>query len=197
MIYHYCRVSSVDQNLDRQILALSAYKKSDRVFADKVSGKNFDRVQYQLLKARVKRGDEVIIKELDRLGRNKDEVKEELKWFKESGVVVRILDVPTTLFDFKDQGWIQDMINNVLVEVLGAVAEQERNKIKRRQMEGIQAKKNRGDWDDYGRPQKEMDMESFQKFREKNKKGQATVAECCKALGISRGTWYNRMRGMV
>ena len=194
MVYHYCRVSSADQNLSRQIDELSKHKKADRVFADKASGKNFDRENYQALKSVVRSGDEVFIKELDRLGRNKEEIKNELKWFKENGVTVRVLDVPTTLIDFRGQDWVQDMINNILIEVLGAVAEQERIKIRKRQAEGIMAKKARGDWDDYGRPEKAIDMKVFSELHEKNKKGEMTVTECCKELGISRTLWYSRLK---
>lgn len=196
MIYHYCRVSSADQNLDRQLDELSKYATADRVFTDKASGKDFDRAGYNALKAVVAAGDEVYIKELDRLGRNKDEIKAELQWYKDHNVVVRILDVPTTLIDFKGQDWIQDLVNNILVEVLGAIAEQERIKIKRRQAEGIAAMKAHGNWDDYGRPSKVVDENLFSELLQKNKKGDATVAECCKALGISRTLWYNKVRYM-
>ncbi len=109
MIYHYCRVSSKEQCLDRQLEALSAYKPADKVFCDKQSGKNFDRKEYQNLKRSVLPGDEVIIKELDRLGRNKEEIKIELQWFKQNKVVVRILDIPTTLLDLHGQEWVADM----------------------------------------------------------------------------------------
>lgn len=194
MIYHYCRVSSADQNLSRQIDALSEYKPADRVFSDKASGKNFERDGYQQLKAVIRSGDELIIKELDRLGRNKEDMKAELKWFKDNGVTVRVLDVPTTLMDFRDQKWIQDMINNILIEVLGAVAEQERNKIKRRQAEGIKAKKDRGEWDDYGRPAKAIDGTRFAELIKKQRDGVVTVDECCRELNISRSTWYSRLR---
>lgn len=196
MIYHYCRVSSADQNLDRQLDELSKHAAADRVFTDKASGKDFDRAGYNALKAVVAAGDEIYIKELDRLGRNKDEIKAELQWFREHDVSVRILDIPTTLIDFKGQGWVQDMINNILIEVLGAVAEQERLKIKRRQAEGIAAKKAHGNWDDYGRPNKVIDENLFSELLQKNKKGDATVAECCKALGISRSLWYNKLSAM-
>lgn len=194
MIYHYCRVSSTDQNLDRQLKALAAYKVADKVFTDKASGKDTERDAYQEMKRTVRAGDEVIIKELDRLGRKKSDIKDELQWFKAQSVTVRVLDVPTTLFDFGDQTWIQDMVNNVLIEVLGSVAEQEREKIKRRQAEGIAAKRMRPDWSDYGRPEKHIDENTMSEFREKIKKGDMTVSECCDKLGISRATWYNRIR---
>lgn len=194
MIYHYCRVSTRDQNLDRQIDALSKYKEADRVFCDKMSGKNFDRVAYNEMKDAVRSGDEVIVKELDRFGRNKEETKKELEWFKSHGVTVRILDLPTTLCSFSGAEWVRDMVNNVLIEVLGAIAEQERNKIHQRMMEGLQAKKDRGEWDDYGRPEIKVDKDVLKALREKQKRKEMTVAECCKALGISRSTWYEKVK---
>jgi len=192
MIYGYTRVSTKEQCLDRQHQALAQYKTLDRVFSDKQSGKDFARTHYQEMKGLVQPGDEVVIKELDRLGRNKDEIKAELEWFRQQGVVVRILDVPTTLIDFQGQDWVREMVNNILIEVLGAIAEQERLKIHQRQLEGIQAKKDRGEWDDYGRPAKEIP--DLEKFREMQKGGQISVSKACKELGISRTTWYSRMQ---
>lgn len=192
MIVHYCRVSTKEQNLDRQLVALNGYKPADRLFTDKVSGKNFERIGYQQMKDAVQPGDEIVIKELDRLGRNKEEIKKELEWFKQHGVVVRILDIPTTRIDFQGQDWIRDMINNILIEVLGAIAEQERKKIHDRMMEGLAAKKARGEWDDYGRPEKVIEPKTIEKMRKQISNGELTVTECCKALGISRTTWYNK-----
>ena len=200
MIYFYGRVSAKDQNLARQLEVAKAYKNIDHVFCDKQSGKDFDRHEYQNLKATVKAGDEVIIKELDRLGRNKEGIKEEIKWFKDQGVILRILDVPTTLIDFQGQDWIADMVNNILIEVLGAVAQQEREKTNRRQREGIAAmpvvngkKYSTKKGCTYGR--KAIDVgDDFEKFLRKQKDGQMTVNECCQALGIGRSTWYARVR---
>ena len=201
MIYFYARVSSKDQNLARQLETAREYPNVNEVFVDKQSGKNFDRPEYERLKATVVKGDEVIVKELDRLGRNKDMVKAELEWFKEHGVLVRILDIPTTLMVFPEgQSWVLEMVNNVLIEVMGSIAEQEREKILKRQKEGIAAmpvvngkkystKKNCT----YGR--KAIDVgDDFEKFLRKQKDGQMTVNECCKALGIGRSTWYARAR---
>lgn len=192
MIYHYCRVSSKDQCLDRQIEALSSYKQADKVFADKQSGKNFNRVQYQALKRIVNPGDEVVIKELDRLGRNKDEIKVELQWFKSNKVIVRILDIPTTLLDLQGQEWVADMVNNVLIEVMGAIAEQERIKIHTRQKEGIAAMKQRGDWDKYGRPKIEVPL--FPSYYQLVESGKKTVSEAIAELGITKSKWYRLCR---
>lgn len=192
MIYHYCRVSTKDQNLDRQIDALAAYKPADRVFCDKQSGKDFEREQYQLMKSIARRGDEIIVKELDRLGRNKDGIKAEIEWARQNGVTLRILDLPTSLIDFQGQDWIADMVNNILIEVLGSLAEQERQKIKKRQAEGIAAKKARGDWDDYGRPA--LDVPDFPTYLSRVERGELTVTEACKALNVSRSWWYAKAR---
>ena len=203
MKYFLGRVSSKEQNLARQLkVAREKFDIPDEnVYCDKITGSSFDRPQYNALKAIVQEGDEVIVKELDRFGRNKDEMKRELEWFKQKGVIVRILDIPTTLVDFKDQTWVLEMVNNILIEVLGAVAEQERKKTKQRQAEDIAAmpvvdgkrvsvKAGRG----FGRPASEIDDEQFEKLAQKQKDGLITVADCCRELGISRSTWYDRMR---
>lgn len=191
MIYFYARVSSKDQNLARQLETAKTYKNIDKVFCDKQSGKNFERAEYQKLKEVLVAGDEVIVKSLDRLGRNKESTKEEIKWFKDNGIALRILNLPTSLIDYQGQEWIMDMVNNILIEVLASYAEQERVEIKSRQAEGIAAKKASGNWEEYGRPRKEP--ADFEKFLKKQKDGEMSVNECCKQLGISRRTWYNRV----
>ena len=143
MIYGYMRVSTKAQNLNRQEDALLEFGvEKDNIFADKESGKNFDREKYQEMKSILKRNDVLVIKELDRLGRNKKMVKEELEYFKDNGIRVKILNIPTTLIDFPEgQEWVMDMVNNILLEVMSSIAEEERKKIKERQAEGIAAAK--------------------------------------------------------
>ena len=192
MIFGYARVSTKEQCLDRQLEAISHYKTPDRMFTDKQSGKSFDRAAYQDMKSMLRPHDEIVIEELDRLGRNKDEVKKELEWFKANNVVVRILDVPTTLIDFQGQNWIGDMVNNIMIEVLAAIAEQERLKIRKRQKEGIEAMKSRGEWEKYGRPELFVDKEEFEKLAKMQKEGAISIDDCCKKLNISRKTWYNK-----
>lgn len=203
MIYAYLRVSTKEQNLERQIIAVKEYRDqmlNENIYSDKQSGKNFERTEYLKLKEKLRAGDELIIKELDRLGRNKKEVQDELRWFKEHGIIVRILNVPTTLIDFDGQEWILEMINNVLIEVMGAVAEQEREKILERQKEGIAAmpvidgkktsiKTGRA----MGNPGK--DLREFPNFFAKTKKGEISVSESCRQLGISRTHWYRLCKG--
>lgn len=199
MIYFYARVSSKDQNLARQLAEAKQYKNIDEVFCDKVTGKKFERTEYERLKSIVREGDEVIVKEIDRLGRNKPESKEEIKWFAENGITLRILELPTTLIDFNGQEWIKEMINNILIEVLTTIAEQEVKKIDKRRAEGIAAmpiidgkKVSAKTGNAYGRPSS-IDPVAFEKFLKKQKDGELTVAECCAELGISRRTWYNRV----
>ena len=124
MRYGYGRVSARDQNLARQIAALKKFDPDlpdDHIYTDKQSGKNFNREHYLELKAILVPGDEILVEELDRFGRNKAEIKTELEWFKEHGVIVRVFDVPTTLIDFRGQEWIGEMVNNILIEVMGCL----------------------------------------------------------------------------
>lgn len=204
MIYFYARVSTKGQNTDRQLEAAKDYPNVDEIFVDKQSGKNFDRPEYERLKATVVKGDEVIVKELDRLGRNKDGVKAELEWFKDHGVLVRILDIPTTLMVFPEgQSWVLEMVNNVLIEVMGSIAEQEREKILKRQKEGIAAmpvvdgkKYSTKKGCTYGRKPIEVSGD-IKNLAKKQKEGLMTVDECCKVLGIGRSTWYARTREVM
>lgn len=182
MRYAYIRVSTKEQHLDRQIEAIKEYR-PDEVFADKLSGKNFDRPEYHRLKSIIRRGDEIVVKELDRLGRNKDAVKEELKWFKDNGVIVRVLDIPTTMIELPGQEWIAEMVNNILIEVIAAVAEQERKKIRQRQKEGIACARERGV--KFGRPEKDVECVLLE--------GE-TVRDACRRLGVSKTYWYEQKK---
>ena len=121
--------------------ALLDYEKSlenDNIYIDKRSGRDFNRESYLRLKEKLRHGDILIIKELDSLGRNKKMVLDELKYLKDLGIRVKVLDVPTTLIDLDSFGnevvnTMMEMINNLLIEVLSTIAEQERVKIKQRQ----------------------------------------------------------------
>ena len=145
--YYYARVSSKDQNLDRQITAFKALGATERdIITDKESGKDLDRAGYQALKNAILRsGDTLVIKSLDRLSRNKSDIHNELRYFKDNGIRVKVIDLPTTMIDLpQGQEWVFEMVNNILIEVLGTIAEQERATIKSRQAEGIKAAKEKG-----------------------------------------------------
>lgn len=142
-IVGYARVSSREQNLDRQLIALRKYVSEDMIVTDKASGKDFNRPGYQSLKigiGKLVKGDILYIKSLDRFSRNKEEAKKELQYFSDLGVRVKILDIPSTMTDIAEgQEWILDMINNILIEVLTSIAENERLTIRSRQAEGLAA----------------------------------------------------------
>ena len=145
--YYYARVSSKEQNLDRQIAAFKALGATEReIITDKESGKDLDRAGYQALKnAILRRGDTLVIKSLDRLSRNKSDIKNELQFFKDNGIRLKVIDLPTTMMELPEgQEWVFEMVNNILIEVLGTIAEQERANIRQRQAEGIEAAKANG-----------------------------------------------------
>lgn len=145
--YYYARVSSKEQNLDRQIEAFKALGADERdIITDKESGKDLNRTGYTALKnAMLRKGDTLIVKSLDRLSRNKTDIKNELQFFKDNGIRLKVIDLPTTMMDLpQGQEWVFEMVNNILIEVLGTIAEQERKTIKARQSEGIAAAKKNG-----------------------------------------------------
>ena len=146
-IMGYARVSSSEQNLARQLAEMRKYVPEENIVTDKQSGKDLNRPGYQALKGPLglRKGDVLVIKSLDRLSRNKEEMKQELQWFKNHGIQLKIIDLPTTMIQLEaGQEWIQDMVNNILVEVLSSIAEEERHTIRRRQREGITAAKEAG-----------------------------------------------------
>ena len=189
-IYGYVRVSSREQNEDRQFEALTRFGvPPESIIIDKCSGKDTEREGYQYLKRQILRaGDTLVIKELDRLSRNKADIKRELEEFKAKGIRVKILDIPTTLTDFpKEQMWVMDMINSILIEVLGAIAENERNKIRSRQREGIEAAKRKNV--KFGRPAKPL-PDNWQEVLAEVRCGNKKPVEAMKELGISRSCYY-------
>ena len=140
--FGYARVSTKEQNLDRQLLALAEQGIQERdIIVDKESGKDLDRKGYRLLKdGLLRRGDTLVVTSLDRLSRSKSDIKQELEHFKANGIRLKVLDLPTMMADFPEgQEWVQEMINNILIEVLSTIDEQERLTIRRRQAEGYEA----------------------------------------------------------
>ena len=194
--YGYARVSSKEQHLDRQLDALVKFGVPERdIITDKASGKDFDRPGYIALKTRILReGDTLVIKDLDRLGRNKQQIKEELEFYKQTGIRVKILNLPTTLADFGENGWVLDMVNNILIEVLGTIAEQERLTIKARQAEGIAAAKKQGKH--LGRPKTNL-PDNWNDVYNDWSNGKITATDAVNKLGISRSTFYRLIKNNV
>lgn len=192
----YIRVSTKEQHVDRQIDELKKYGIEDRhLFIDTVSGASMNRKHYEALKAFARAGDIIYFHELDRLGRNKIEILNELKYFKEQDITIRILDVPTTMIDFDGYGdaskSILDMINNVMIEVLSTLAEHELEKIHKRQQEGILAAKKRGI--KFGRKPIEL-PDSFVEQYTNWKSGQCTAVETMRKLNLKKTTFYKLVK---
>lgn len=192
--YYYARVSSKDQNLDRQLMAFKNLGAEDReIITDKESGKNLDRPGYQALKTTILRsGDTLVVKSLDRLSRNKRDITAELQYFRDNGIRLRVIDLPTTMMDIPEgQEWVFDMVNSILIEVLGTIAEQERETIRKRQAEGIAAAKAKGK--NLGRPKAEI-PEDFEDYYRRWKNGEVTASWVIKEMSISRGVFYRTVK---
>lgn len=205
----YARVSSTDQNLSRQITQLLKYVPEDMIVTDKISGKNFDRPGYQSLKVgigKLQKGDTLYIYEMDRLGRNKEESKDELKYWKEKGVRVKIITLPTTMTEIPDgQDWVMDMINNILIEVYTSIAEHEREHINQRRKEGVAEMEEKPDINGkikkhsiktnrpLGRPLAEFPVNWESVYRQwKNK--EITAVSAMDLLGLKKNTFYSLVK---
>ena len=188
--FYYGRVSSREQNLDRQLAAFYAMGATDRdIITDKQSGKDLERSGYIALKtAMLRPGDTLVVKSLDRLSRSKADIKQELEYFKANGIRLKVLDLPTTLMDFPAvQEWVFDMVNNILIEVLGAIAEQERVTIHQRQAEGIAAAKAKGKR--LGRPGAEI-PDNWTEIMTAWHGGTITAKKAMELAGMKRTTFY-------
>ena len=190
--FGYARVSSKEQNLDRQIDRLKKFVDDRDIFFDKQSGRDFDRSGYRQLKSMLRSGDTLYVTELDRLGRNKKEIQQELEYFRQNDIIVRIMDIPTTMADFSQFGDLQksimDMVNSILIEVLSTQAENERLLIKKRQKEGIAAAKARGKH--LGRPKAQYPVE-WPIIYDKWKSGEITAVAAFTYLKLTKSTFYN------
>lgn len=198
--YGYHRTSTTEQHLDRGINEITEYCSQnqlelEKIYTDQQTGKNFNRPRYQVLKEDVLRsGDELIITEVDRLGRNKSETLKELQYYRDNNIRVKILELPTTLMDISklDNSMAQmlmETVNNMLIELYAAMAQAEIEKKEKRQREGIDAKKARGEWADYGRPAV-MSIEDFATEYQKVLSGEIKPFELMKKLGMSKTTYY-------
>ena len=135
MIIGYCRVSTKDQDLTRQIESLKEYG-CERIYSDKATGKNFNRPEYTKLKDALRKGDTLVVHEFDRLGRNKKLTLKELEYFKNNGIRLIALNLPTTQLDTTDNVMLET-INNIVIELYTMMAQQEIETREKRQREGI------------------------------------------------------------
>lgn len=194
--YYYARVSSKEQNLDRQIAAFKALGAQEReIITDKESGKNLERTGYQALKNAILRpGDTLVVKSLDRLSRNKRDIKNELQYFKDNRIRLKIIELPTTMMDLPEgQEWVFEMVNNILIEVLGTIAEQKRETTHQRQAEGIAAAKAKGV--KLGRPALTVPA-NWDEVYSAWKAGEITAKEAMERTGTKRTSFY-KLAGMM
>ncbi len=194
-IFGYARVSTQGQNIDRQLHDLKKYVKDEKnIYIDKQSGKDFKRAEYQKMKAALRDGDELFIKSLDRLGRNKQQITDELRELRGNGVFVHILDFPQTMIETenKQQRELLDLATNVMIEILGYIAEKERENIKQRQAEGIAAWRRTGKTKTgrpFGRPRKAA-PKNWSKVYNLWKNKEIKTKEAIAMLGIGRNMFY-------
>jgi DNA invertase Pin-like site-specific DNA recombinase len=194
-IYAYCRVSTTEQNLDRQIEAINSYCKDNNIeptkwYEDKASGKTFERTNYLAMKEEVQKDDVIIIKELDRFGRSMTLIKEEWQYFMNKGVKIIVIDMPLISSDLSGKKTLDmQFISNLVFEVLCYSAEKEREKISQRTKEGIKAAAKKGKT--IGRPVKyELTSELEEKIL--SMYWDMPKTEILSELGLSN-TVYSRM----
>ncbi len=190
----YVRVSTKEQNLDRQLEELNKLGIEEKyIYQDKESGKNFDRIGYQYMKKSLEKGDTIVIKELDRLGRNQEELKREWEYFKDNEINVRVLDMPALNINYDDENIkpLIKMINNIIFEIMSWKAQNERETIRRRQAEGIKvAKANNVK---FGRPKIDI-PDNFEEVCKKWKRGEITATKAIELTGMKRTTFYKQVK---
>lgn len=201
--YGYNRVSTKEQHEDRGNNSIREFCKShnlplEKIYVDKMTGKNFDRARYIVLKEDVLRpGDALIIPEYDRLGRA-DETKQELEYFKQKNIRVIFLDIPTTQMDLSaiDDNMarmILNCINDMMISFYDCMARSELERKKKRQKEGYEALRKRGEWDKLGRPRK-MSKEDFKMEYQKVINGEMKTTELMKSLELNKDTYFRYVR---
>lgn len=184
----YIRVSSKDQNEDRQLLALRELNIPERnIYIDKQSGKDFKRPAYKRMVRRMKKDDVLYIKSIDRLGRNYEEIQEQWRILtKEKKVDIVVLDMPL-LDTRRGKDLVGTFLSDIVLQVLSFVAENERTNIKQRQAEGIAAAKLRGV--KFGRPPKPL-PENFHTVYQKWKQGELSAVQAAKELDMPQSTFH-------
>ena len=186
--FAYCRVSSTDQNEDRQVEAMLELGINERdIFIDKCSGKDFDRPQYKALKLQLREGDVLVIKSIDRLGRNYKQICEEWREIvRDIKANIKVVDMPI-LDTTRTDGLIGEVISDIVLQLLGYVAEQERAFIKQRQAEGIKLAKEKGKR--LGKPPIQY-PDNWQDIYQIWKSGSITAREAMKRLNLRPTSFY-------
>ena len=192
MEYGYMRVSTKEQNERRQFIALQEYGiENNRIYADKQSGKDFDRAQYQLLMRKLKCGDTLVIKSIDRLGRNYEEILEQWRIItKEKQAAIVVIDMPL-LDTRRNKDLTGTLIADIVLQLFSYVAQTEREFIRQRQAEGIAAAKQQGV--KFGRKPMERPLE-YKRLKEQWRQGKISARSAAKQLGITHRTfllWAN------
>lgn len=192
MEYGYVRVSAKDQNIQRQLIAMQEAGLSEKqIFVDKQSGKDFERPEYQRLLRKLRRDDVLIVKSIDRLGRNYDEILEQWRLItKEKEAAIVVLDMPL-LDTRKSRDLTGTLIADIVLQLLSYVAQTEREFIRQRQAEGIAAAKERGV--QFGRRPKPI-REDFSAVLEEFRTGQLTSRQAAASMGVSPSTFYKWIR---
>ncbi len=193
-IYGYVRVSSMDQNENRQMIALHQVDVEDRhIFMDKQSGKDFERPQYKKMVKKMRRGDLLYVLSIDRLGRNYDEIQRQWRILtKEIGIDVCVIDMPL-LDTRRSKDLLGTFVADLVLQVLSFAAHNERDNIKKRQAEGIAAAKARGVH--MGRPVISAPPD-FEKIVRAWEKKEIAMEEALKQCKMSETTFYRRRRKM-
>lgn len=191
-VYGYVRVSTREQNADRQLAAMREMAvPKDRIFLDRISGKNFDRPEYQRMLKCIDKNSLLYIHSIDRLGRNYAEILREWRHItKEKCADIVVLDMPL-LDTRRGKDLMGTFLSDIVLQVLSFVAENERMSIRQRQAEGIAAAKKRGVR--FGRPKKRL-PKGFQQQCENWRNGEITLAEAAKNCGMPLSTFYHKAR---
>ncbi len=191
-IYGYIRVSSKDQNEDRQLIALNEVGvERKHIYLDKKSGKDFDRPQYKKLLRKLKKDDLLCIKSIDRLGRNYEEILQQWRVLtKEKGIDIVVLDMHL-LDTRRGKDLMGTFLSDIVLQVLSFVAENERTNIKQRQAEGIAAAKAKGV--KFGRPPLPL-PDNFYEIHKAWRSKKLTLKEAANACNMPVGTFYGKAR---
>ena len=193
-VWGYARVSSKEQNEDRQIVELQPLVTTEsHLLVEKQSGKNFDRPIYKSLKNIMREGDVLVVKSLDRLGRNYDQMKEEWKDLSDRGIKIKVLDTPMLDTSKYDDELMGKFVSDIVLNVLSFVAENERKNIKQRQREGIDAALTKGV--KFGRPAMKK-PDNFDKVIKRWKNGEIKAVEAMEELGVKKTVFYKMVKNL-